>query len=295
MLPSRRLHGMPMMPLYQFPTPEDAPKGKGSSSGLCHRSNFLRENLFKKVEHALAVEKLIWLVVVKIRLAQILHIFYIIVVQFDDFFNERLVAGKVGPVQEAARVELLVDVGVAPINRQTARHHRLVDFFCGVTGQRPVFKRDVEFVLTQKLNLAACSAGNRAANVVEPSPAGIHPLILGEFLEEGNPIMVFAWIVTANDEAAEFFLCRQDFLQIVVFLDNFFRLAISNIEWQLQMPRVVQFDRRNGVVALVEIRKIRLARIENSYTRMQAMLVPVRGVNQEIRLVVQFHVKPLRQ
>jgi hypothetical protein len=28
---------------------------------------------------------------------------------------------------------------------------------------------------------------------------------------------------------------------------------------------------------------------------MQAMLVPVRGVNQEIRLVVQFHVKPLRQ
>ena len=98
-----------MVALDDFPTAKAALNKVKSTSFLGNRRNFLRKDFLKKVEHALMVEKLIWLVVVKIRLAQILQILVVVVVQFDDFFNERLVAGKVGPVQEAADKGGLID------------------------------------------------------------------------------------------------------------------------------------------------------------------------------------------
>src|ERR1700733_2958824 len=89
----------------------------------------------------------------KIGLAQVFQVFFVIVVEFDDLFDERLVAGKIRAVEKTARVELRVDFRIAPVNRQAARDHGLKNFFGGVTQQRTVFKGDVELVRTQEINL----------------------------------------------------------------------------------------------------------------------------------------------
>jgi len=209
MSPGRRLHGMPMVPFDQFPTPEDAPQGKGFPSGLGHRSNSLREDFFEKVEHALAVEKLIGPVVVKIRLAQIFQILGVVVVQLDDFPNERLVAGKVGPVQEAARVELFIDGWIAPVNWQASRHHRLENFLRGIPARERFSKAMLNLYWRRKLDFFACSAGDGAADVVKDSPAAIHSFVSEQLAEKFHAIAILAPIIAAIMKLQNFFLAAR--------------------------------------------------------------------------------------
>lgn len=195
----------------------------------------------------------------KVRLTQVFQVLGVIVVQFDDLFDEGVLVWEIGKIQKTALVELLVDERVAPIDRQTARDHRLKDFFGGVTGKRPVFKGNIEFILLEEINLATRTAGDRPADVVEQLSAGIHCFIFGKTMEEINTVAVFAPVVSADYEAAEFFLRGQDFSRVILFLDDFLRVAIDDIVRQLQMPRIIHLCRRDGVIALVKIWYIRFA------------------------------------
>ena len=87
-----------MMPLRPFPPTKNAPEGKSFSSRLRHRSDFLGKNLLKEIKESLAAEINVRLVAVEIRLAHIFEVFGVILIQLDDFFNQRLVAGKVCPI-----------------------------------------------------------------------------------------------------------------------------------------------------------------------------------------------------
>src|SRR5215472_4756720 len=83
----------------------------------------------EEIKHTLVAEPECWLVVRQIGLAHILKIFGVVLVQLHHFRHERLIIGKVRPVEKAARVELVLDGGVAPEDRQTPRLHCLMDLF----------------------------------------------------------------------------------------------------------------------------------------------------------------------
>src|SRR5579859_3401826 len=100
-VPGRRLKGMPMMPLHQFPTAKETAKGIGFSSGLRNGRNLLAENFFEKLQHAFPAEILVRLVAMEIRLSHIFQIFGIVFVQLDDFFDDRFLIRKVGVIDEA--------------------------------------------------------------------------------------------------------------------------------------------------------------------------------------------------
>jgi hypothetical protein len=92
-----------MVPLYQLPPAKQAAEGKRLSSGLCHRCDFCRKDFFEKIQCSVRIKILVWFIIVKIRLARVFQIFGIVFVQFDDFFDERLVTRKIRTVQETAR------------------------------------------------------------------------------------------------------------------------------------------------------------------------------------------------
>src|SRR5271168_2055581 len=104
-------------------------------------------------------EELVGLVVVEIRLPEIFHVFRIVLVQFDDFLDERFITRKIGAVQKTPRIEVIIDERVAPINREASGHHGLEDFFGGVPGQGSVFKGDIELVWLEEVYLRKVSPG----------------------------------------------------------------------------------------------------------------------------------------
>jgi hypothetical protein len=73
---------------------EPAPQSK-EASPLRHGANLRSGDLFKEVQESVLAEELVGLVVKKIRLAQDLHVFGIILVQLNDAIDEGLLAGEI--------------------------------------------------------------------------------------------------------------------------------------------------------------------------------------------------------
>ena len=299
--PARQVKLVPVVPLGQTPAAEQAAEEKGLSPRLGDGRDFLRNDFFPKIQNPLAVEILVRHIVMEIGLPQVFEIFGVVLVQFDDFFDQRLVAGKIGAVQEAARVELLVDARIAPVNGHAARDHRAKNLFRGVARQTAVFIGDVELVLAQKFVFAEQAAGDGAADVVELATAGIHFFVLAQLLEKLDAVAVFLGVVAADDEGAKFIFGGEQSCRDIVFFDDILRIrrvsikTVVDITGQMQMPLIIQFYGCDGIITFGKIGQVGLARKENPHPGIKAVGVSVTGINQKIRLVAQLHVKPFRE
>ncbi len=95
---------MPMMTFYRDPTAKTAAEKKRFFPSLRDRLDFLGENLLKEIQQPLAAELNVRPVAMKIGLADIFKVFRVILVQFDDFLDQRLLAGKIKIIQKTFRL-----------------------------------------------------------------------------------------------------------------------------------------------------------------------------------------------
>src|SRR2546425_3729510 len=101
------------------------------------------EDVLEKIQDAFMTEVERRLVAGQIGLAHELEILAVILIQFDDVLHQRFVTREIGAVQETARVELLRNQRVAPIERNAAGGHRVEDFFGGIARSCGIFVCDV--------------------------------------------------------------------------------------------------------------------------------------------------------
>ena len=95
-------HRMPVVPFDQNPAAGSVPP---ALPPLGRRRDRPREDLCEEIQEPRVIVEAVGLVTVKERFARVGEIFVVVLVQLDDFLNERLVAGKIRAVQEAARIE----------------------------------------------------------------------------------------------------------------------------------------------------------------------------------------------
>src|SRR5205085_103221 len=105
---------------------------------LRHRDELPREDPLEKIQEPGVVKKTVGLVAVEIRLPRIGEVFLVVLVQFDDLLNQRLVARKICAVEKALWVEFLGNQRVAPVNGQGARCHGLENLLGRVAWMRTV-------------------------------------------------------------------------------------------------------------------------------------------------------------
>src|SRR5207247_2255621 len=170
----------------QRPTPK-----RKEFSPLGHGSNLPREDPLELIQESFPAEQLIRLVVMKVRLAEVIQILRVVLVEFDDFLEQGFFAREIKVVEKTFWIKLGVNVRIAPVYRQARRLHRLEDLLARVAGQRLVFKGDVEFARLEKFNLARRPAADGVAEIVQDRPAGIHLLILGQLAKELDPLARF--------------------------------------------------------------------------------------------------------
>ncbi len=136
-----------MVTFHQLPPPEEAAKGKAFPTGLRHGYDLGGKDFLVEIQLSFTAEVDVRLIVVKIRLTQVFHVFGVVLVQFNDFLDERVLAREIEIIEKTFWIELFGDQRVSPIDRQAARHHGFENFFRGIARQHPVFKTDIEFIL----------------------------------------------------------------------------------------------------------------------------------------------------
>ena len=129
-------------------------------------------------------EEFIRLVVVKIRLAQILQVLGVVLVQLNDLFNERLFAWKIEIVEKAFGIEFPRHAAIAPIDGQGARLHGVNNFFRRVAGDGGVLEGEIKFAGPQEFDLRRRAARQAIARIVERRSHRVHFLVAAKLVEK---------------------------------------------------------------------------------------------------------------
>src|ERR1700722_5367343 len=197
-------------------------------------------------------------------------------------------------VEKALRIEFLGDARAAVINRNAARTHAIDEFFRDVTRNGLIFEGQVKLVRPQKFVLRLGLEWNVESNIVERASGGIALLALIEFLEKFGAQARLAVGITRH-KAAELGLLPENLLPFAGLFHKCLRLEGKNVVRQAEMPRVIHVTRSEGVIALVEIRKVHFRRKVDFLAGEKTVALRAKTIEQVVRRCGQLDVEPLPQ
>ena len=158
-------------------------------ANLGHWRLFCPKNAIKLGQHVFGIDELVDLVPVIVRLPQILEIKVIVLINFNDAFQERFFASVVVVIDKTFWIEIEMDKFISPINRETANSHWVSKFFRRITWIGRILEGNCEFVLFEKRLLVF----DEPADIVHHSSASIDTFVLHQLVKEADPLFA-TWI-----------------------------------------------------------------------------------------------------
>ena len=112
------------------------------------------------------------------------------VVHMEHVIRQLLQGGEVIGTNEAVRIEILLHSRIAPVDGNRVHMERINQFFCGPAGAVAIFKRDVETVVANPIDLPLVPFlfWNAKASVIQGRSGGID---LSSAVQDAEKVLPF--------------------------------------------------------------------------------------------------------
>ena len=175
----------------KFVTFGKAPFGEGvKPAALGDGPNRARKDLVEKIHETAQVVNGRGTVIDEGRSLHVTSVKLRSVVDIQHVIGQLLQRGEIIGTNKAVRIEILLHPRVPPVDGNCVHMKGIDQFFCGPAGAVAIFKRDVEAVVTDpiELSLVTVFLGNAKSGVIQGRPGGIH---LSPTVEDVKKILPF--------------------------------------------------------------------------------------------------------
>ena len=215
------------------------------------------------------------------------------VVHLEHVIRQLLQGGEVIGTNEAVRIKILFHPRVAPVDGNGVHMKRIDQFFCGPAGAVAIFKRDVEAVLANPIDLPLVTVFLRNAKpgVVQGRSGGID---LSSAIQDVEKVLSFlgGTVGISAKEGTEMGLCGSDLFRVCDRgSDHRLELLIEGVNREIVGPRVVDLMGNDSVVALVPVGTIEFLAPVDLDPVLQAVLVPDVSIDHKLCWVVPDNIK----
>ena len=207
--------------------------------------------------------------------------------------RQLLQRGEIISTNEAVRIEILLHSRVPPVNRNGVHMKRIDQFFCGPAGAAAIFKRDVEAVLANPIDLPLVTIflGNAKPSVIQSRPGGIHLSPTVENMEKVLPFLSGAVGISAK-EGTEIGLCGSDLFWVCDRgSDHRLELLIEGVNRQIVSAGIIYLVGDDRIVALLPVGTIEFLAPVDFDPILQAVLVTDVSIDDKLGWVVPDNIK----